>query len=180
VVAASIVMTVVAVRGAGRNGEASTAVDLVSEFDGAVKRSAGSVHQTFQLLDVIVNEREKRAIFAHPISQITWKARIPANARLQTFLALVPTMWDLSTDGVVFRIGVSDGHGYTSLSSRQVDPRHAADDRRWIPVDLDLSPYAGREVDLIFNTDFSPPGSRPDPTADWALWGAPRIAVVKP
>ena len=178
--AAAIVMTVVAVRGAGHNGEVVTAVDLVSEFDGALKRSAGPVHQTFQLLYLSIDRSWKRVIFAHPFSQITWKTRIPPNGRLHTFVALMPSMWDLSTDGVVFRIGVSDGHGYTSLSARQVDPKHAPDDRRWIPVDLDLSNYAGRDVDMIFNTDFSPPGSRPDPTADWAIWGEPQIVVVKP
>ncbi len=42
---------------------------------------------------------------------------------------------------------------------------------------VDLSAYAGEEVDLIFNTYAQPPGQRGDIRNDLAVWGAPEIVV---
>jgi hypothetical protein len=42
---------------------------------------------------------------------------------------------------------------------------------------VDLSAYAGEEIDLIFNTRTSPDTQGDDPRNDHALWGAPEIVV---
>jgi O-antigen ligase len=174
VAVAIIAVGAVAVAREGRRTNEPIALDLVEEFAFADKVAAAPLHETFS-----VNVRLPRSIFAHPPSRITWKARIPAGARLRAFMQLLPEAWDKSTDGVVFRIGVSDGHRYTSLTDRLVDPKHEPDDRRPIPVDLDLSSYAGLEMQIIFSTANSTPGRPSDATYDWALWGEPRIVLTR-
>jgi hypothetical protein len=44
-------------------------------------------------------------------------------------------------------------------------------------VTIDLSPYANRDVDLIFNTDASAPGQKGTPDHDESVWGAPAIRL---
>ena len=49
-------------------------------------------------------------------------------------------------------------------------------------VTLDLSPYAGKTIELAFNTRASPPptpgvGPRSDERGDMPLWGEPRVVV---
>ena len=146
----------------------------MEEFDAADKLAPGPLHQTFGVTD-----GSPRSIFAHPPSRIIWKVRIPAGARLRAFLQLLPEAWDKSTDGVFFQIGVSDGHRYTRLTDRLVDPMHAPGDRRPIPVDLDLSRYAGLEMQIVFNTAASAPGRPYDAAYDWAFWGEPRIVLTQ-
>ena len=76
---------------------------------------------------------------------------------------------------MMFRIGVSDGTVYRESVTRYVNPYSTPDDRRWIPVDVDLSAFAEQAVDVIFNTDPSPPGVPADGRNDLALWGEPTI-----
>jgi hypothetical protein len=42
---------------------------------------------------------------------------------------------------------------------------------------VDLSAYAGEEVDVIFNTNVSVPGKPDDGRGDTALFGTPEIVV---
>jgi len=47
----------------------------------------------------------------------------------------------------------------------------------WIPVAVDLSAYAGDEVEVIFNTNVSVPGKVDDARNDTALFATPEIVV---
>ena len=89
---------------------------------------------------------------------------------LETAYAVRSDAWTLDGDGATFRIGVSAGEEYRELVKQWVDPYHRQEDRRWFPVTLDLSAWAGREVEVIFNTD-------PNFNAvhDAAVWGSPLI-----
>ena len=59
-----------------------------------------------------------------------------------------------------------------------VNPYGNPSDRGWQPLVLDLSPFAGENVDLVFNTYASPPpNTERDRSGDAALWGAPRIVI---
>ena len=95
---------------------------------------------------------------------------------MRTSLALRPAAWELFGDGVLFRIGVSDGRVYEELLNQLVDPIGTPEDRRWLPVVVDLSGYGGVEVDVIFNTNPGLPGVM-DFSNDWAVWGEPEIYV---
>jgi hypothetical protein len=152
-------------------------IDLVQAFDAAEKRTdRASLEQAFSVQEVDIGGTTKRAIYAHPTSRIIWRLEIPDGAWLRTSLGLKPEVWDQEGDGVLFRIGVSDGRVYEELLNQLVDPIGNLDDRRWIPVVLDLSGYGGTEVEVIFNTNTGLPGT-PDSRYDWAVWGEPEIYV---
>lgn len=153
-------------------------IDLIDELYAADLRSPDwTLHTGFQIVDQTVDEQSMRAIAAHSPSQITWTVTVPANVRLQTSLLIDPGAWVLPGDGVVFRVGVSEGGKYAELLMRDLDPARIPEHRHWVPVDLDLSPFAGRRVDLVFRTEGSPPDRPADYRNDWARWGAPRLVA---
>ncbi len=107
-------------------------------------------------------------------TRIIFKVKLPNEAWLRASVAVDPKGWVSEGDGVLFRIGISDGRTYDELFKQHVDPFHSTGDRRWIPVAIDLSAYGGRQMDVIFNTNTSLPGAD-DPRNDFGLWGAPAI-----
>jgi hypothetical protein len=70
---------------------------------------------------------------------------------------------------------VSDGKTYTEFWKQAIRPQQEPGDRRWFPVEVDLSEFAGQEVDVIFNTE---PGESGNAVSDACVWGAPRIVSV--
>jgi hypothetical protein len=150
------------------------AIDLIATFGSAEKRPAGG---TFEVVDADLNGDRKRAIFTVPASRLIWKMRIPDDGWLMVALGLKPESWDTEGDGVLFRIGVSDGRVFEDLVTHHLDPFHNKGDRRWVPVAVDLSAYGGEEVEVIFNTNVSVPGKPDDGRGDTALFGAPEIVV---
>ena len=154
------------------NGVAS--IDLVERFDTAIKAPAGG---TFQVIDADLNGDTKRAIYAPPVTRITWRMQVPDDAWLKVAVGVKPEAWQKEGDGVLFFVGVSDGHRFEELFNQHVNPFGNPGDRKWIPVWVDLSAYAGEEVELIFNTRTSLPGKGDDSRNDEALWGAPEIVV---
>jgi hypothetical protein len=161
-----------------RRGTIPQEVDLIAAFPTAEKRSNLPVGQAFRITTATIDKEERRAIFMHPTSRLIFKVTVPRNAWLRTFLAIMPRAWDEErSDGVLFRFGVSDGRKYDELLNQHVDPRSVPEDRRWVPVTIDLSPYAGQQVDLIFNTNSSLPRRRANSSFDLALWADPRVTV---
>ena len=149
-------------------------IDLITTFETAQKRPAEG---TFQVIDADLNGDKKRAIFTSPASRITWKMRIPDDGWLMVSLGMKPESWDKEGDGVLFRIGISDGRAFEDLLTQHLDPFHNKSDRRWVPVAVDLSAYAGEEVEVIFNTNVSVPGKPDDGRNDTALFATPEIVI---
>lgn len=162
-----------------RNKGANVAVDLLAQFPVAEKRSTGQLETVFGIQDVSIKGEARRVIYMHPNSRLTYKhVAVPEDGWLTMNLALKEDVWDKQdSDGVVFRFGVSDGREYEQLVDQHVDPAHNAGDRRWIPISVDLSAYAGQSVDLIFNTASSPKGAGDNVSWDWAVLGDPAIIV---
>jgi hypothetical protein len=179
-----IVMLAVVASGAlacGRGGPEAP-VDLVAAFPTAERRPAGA---SFDVADTTIGGESHRTIAPPAISRVTWQLHIPARAVLKTAIALKPEAWTEPGNGVLFRIGVAEGRTYEDLFIRLVDPFHVVEDRRWIPVTVDLSPYGGFKWSLfyhpsrltwrvIFNTNSGPPGTD-DRTGDLPVWAEPII-----
>lgn len=157
-----------------RRTSAGEPVDLLAAFEAAEKRPAGG---TFEIIDADLNGDVRRAIFTVPATRIIWRIQVPDDAWVRVAMGVKPEAWEQEGDGVLFRIGVSDGHQYEELMTQHVHPFANSGDRRWIPVMLDLSTYSSEEVDLIFNTNTSLPGKGDDPRGDLALWAAPEIVI---
>lgn len=149
-------------------------IDLVSTFATAQKQPASGVAE---IVDADLNGDKKRAIFTVPPTRLTWKLKVPDDGWLKVDLGMKPEAWDKEGNGVWFYVGVSDGHAFEELFSQHLDPFGNKSDRRWIPIFVDLSAYAGEEVELKFNARTSENGKPDDSRNDMALWGAPEIVI---
>jgi len=156
-----------------RGGGAST-VDLIEQFPTAEKRPPGG---KFEVIEAELDGVKHKAIFTLPETRIIWKLRVPDDAWLRVSVGMKPESWTAEGDGVLFHVGVSDGRTFDELFIQHVNPYLNAGERRWIPVVVDLAPYAGEEIQLIFNTNNSQPGKGDDDRNDLALWGAPVITT---
>jgi hypothetical protein len=158
---------------------ADQSIDLVEAFRAAEKRTPMDPAAAFSMDPQTIKGETKPSIYAHPPSRIIFHdVVIPAHARLELFLGLKEEAWPKGTDGVYFRVGVSEGEVYTDLLKRSVDPYRVEADRGWVPVSIDLSAYAGKTVNVVFNTHESAPGIPPNNMYDFAVFGAPVIRVV--
>ena len=162
-----------------RRGGGGERIDLIEQFPAAQKRgvSGGSA----EVAEIDLNGDTKRAIAIPPgagnASRLIWKVRVPDDAWLRVALGMKPEAWAVEGDGVLFRVGVSDGRTYDELFTQHVNAFANQAERRWIPVMVDLAAYAGEEVEIIFNTNSSPKDRGDDPRNDHALWGEPEVFV---
>ena len=155
-------------------GGGGSSVDLIEQFPTAVKKPAEG---KFDIVDIALNGESKRAIAMSAPTRITWKVRIPDDAWLSVSLGMRPETWDKEGDGVYFYVGVSDGKLYEDLFTQHVHPQANQGDRKWTPLMVDLSAYAGEEMEVHFNAVNSRPNTPHDSRNDEALWGAPQIIV---
>lgn len=160
-----------------RSREPEAVVDLIQQFPTAEKRSVLPEAQAYKLIDVTIGGETKKAIFMHPTSRMIFRLTVPRDAWLRTSIALQPEAWTKPGDGVLFRVGVSDGRTYEELLNQHINPYGNEADRRWFPIKLDLSTYAEQQVELIFNTNTSLPRQGDDNRNDWSVWGAPEIYI---
>jgi hypothetical protein len=162
-----------------KRSSGDVAIDLYALADAAEFRPAEKKAQFFKKGPETVSGETKPALFTHAASRLIFTdVTVPDNGRLKAWIAVKEEAWSQeASDGVLFRFGVDDGI-YTELLNQLVDPRHNANDRGWLPVDIDLSAYAGQKVKLIFNTNTSLPG-KDNGVYDFAVWGEPSV-VTRP
>ncbi|MGC8668168.1 MAG: NPCBM/NEW2 domain-containing protein [Chthonomonadales bacterium] len=114
------------------------------------------------------------AILEHP----PWQAHVDG----QTFIEYSLSLPSGSRYALQFTYGLadtarkSDGvHFRITANGRELWSADTAERRR-IPAEVDLSAYAGHELQLRLITDAGP---KHDPSFDHALWGEPRIVAAK-
>ncbi len=153
-------------------------IDLMAadRYASAKKQPAPDV---FSIADVTLNgdTRHAIAVQAVPGSRLTWKVRVPDDGWLELAVGLQPQAWTEEGNGVLFRAGVSDGRVYEDLFTLHLNPFANPGERKWVPVMVDLSSYAGEDVDVILNTNDGPPGQEGDHRNDLALWAAPKVVI---
>lgn len=120
-------------------------------------------------------------LYLHPPSSVSLEVAIPQGRTVwfQSTLALDPSMWRVDAgDGVRFLVTVTPltrqaeaGEGVTVLD-QTVNPRARQEQRRWVPVEADLSRWAGGTVRLTLHTEHGA-----DPNFDWGGWGEPMVVV---
>ena len=122
--------------------------------------------------------RPRRWLYMHPPAEVAVDVALPpvspggAGLYLQAALALDPAAWSAPTgDGVRFAAAVAPAGGAeTIVLDAALNPRARGEQRRWVEVLADLSPWGGRTVRLVLRTE-----PRADPTYDWAGWGEPAV-----
>jgi hypothetical protein len=175
-IAAILIIVIAAVWWLRRRDGGTAAINLVDRFDAATKRPDPS---SFTVGDIALNGETKRAISVAPSigTRLIHKVFVPDDGWLSVAVGLKPEAWTQEGNGVLFIVGVSDGRSFEPLFSQHVNPFSNQGDRKWIPVMVDLSAYAGEEIELIFNTYSSPAGKPDDQRGDLAVWGQPEIVV---
>jgi hypothetical protein len=166
-------VVVVLVAGAGwwvfRRGSAER-IDLLTRFDTAEKQGA-----PFSVVEATLAGDTKKAILAPPNGRLHFKVRVPEDGWLKVSLGMMPESWTKEGNGVYFFGGVSDGRAFEKLFEQTLNPFANPSERRWIPVMVDLSAYAGEDMEIILNTRSSAGGQPPDDRNDLPLWGAPEV-----
>ena len=160
-----------------RRGGGTSAIQLIDRFETAEKRSTEGGQ--FKVEDVTINGETKKSISITPTvgTRIKFKVKVPDDCWLRVAVALKPESWTQEGDGVRFIALASDGRDSDELFVQDINPFGNPTDRKWIPVMVDMSQYAGEEVELMLNTYASPPGRGGDVRNDLAVWGAPEIVI---
>lgn len=154
-------------------GRPAVAIDLVDHLPNATQLRPSP--ETFQTTDIRLADETKRSIYASEPSRIIWEEVIPEHGWLSVSLAVREEAWTREGSGVLFLVGVSHQGRYEELVSLVVNPYSNAADRQWLPVLLDLSPWAGQRVELILNTRVA--HAEASPANHLAVWGAPAIVT---
>lgn len=107
--------------------------------------------------------------FQNPNSTIRFRVRVPHDQALLNFaIGLDPHVWSPDKgDGVTFKISAAP---IQTLFARDIDPKNNVADRKWHPLDIDLSQFRNDQILLSFHT--APDANR---TFDWAGWGDLRL-----
>jgi hypothetical protein len=150
--------------GMSAGGQAETAV-VGSTGAGAERRS-----------ELICGDKGRSGIFMHP----PWRGgqygysfvlftpiQLPATPTA-AFRAMVGKLdgSDLG-DGMIYRVVVVEKDGTETLVARQQVTEHL-----WAPIEADLSPWAGRTIQLKLITDDGPAQNT---SGDWGAWGDLRL-----
>lgn len=118
----------------------------------------------------------REVLFAHPApsgsTALVYPVKIEPGTTFRAYLAVAPEAWSAAGDGVTFSVYVEDNAGMHLRSNYYVDPKHQQQDMRWVPMQVDLSPFRGKLVRVILVTGSGPAG---DQSYDWAGWGEPHL-----
>jgi hypothetical protein len=114
-----------------------------------------------------------RGFLQHPpSSRLSYKTVIDPAAPVFEARAVIKKEAFVGSDGVGFRLEVKAGDRIETVFETLLDPRDKPADRNGRVVHVDLTRYAGREVELLFSTDPGPAGNA---AMDWGGWAALRF-----
>ena len=132
--------------------------------------------QNWTIYDPIQRLNDQRAVLYEPAlkdvkTEVIFRITVPDSGALKFAIALSPEVWSPEKgDGVNFQIYIVTKDAPQNgqfLFHRYINPKINPSDRRWRNFFLDLSPWAGKEINLSFIND-SGPAQNWD--FDWAGW----------
>jgi arylsulfatase A-like enzyme len=121
---------------------------------------------------VRLNDVVRRTVPASPPSRLRFTVDIPAGARLAFACGIAPDRHE--RPGVEFAVKAARGGREEIVWRELIDPLNRPAHRRWVTAEVDLAPYAGRGVEVVFETRGFDEG---DGEARRAFWGAPALIV---
>jgi lysophospholipase L1-like esterase len=125
------------------------------------------------VLDIRIGPTWESSLFQHPNSRIAFRnLEIAKDAELRFAVGIHPGAWDQSGDGVLFEASIFDGPAVSRVFTQYIDPKHRIEHRKWLDARVDLAPFGGRKIVVVFKTSVGPQGNS---DYDWAVWGNPRI-----
>ena len=120
-------------------------MDLIFHFKDAHRRPQSA---SFEVREHTFGGRSRASLVVPAASRVTWPLFVPHRARLRV-LAGVPAA--NGPGAVAVRMGISDERRYETLHEQIVTSAECA--AGWVPVEADLSAYAGRQFSLFFRPD---------------------------
>jgi anaerobic magnesium-protoporphyrin IX monomethyl ester cyclase len=112
-------------------------------------------------------------LVCHPPALITYKLSVPENVVLRTAIGLNQEIWNKRQgDAVRFTITLKCGRQKRELFSKSINPKYLVEDQRWHPLEIPLTEWAGKKVELCFQTEPDPR----DNSHSWAGWARPHLA----
>ena len=145
-----------------------------------------AVTQTWTLFDPIAGQDDTRLVlYEHPPEsgkeEIVYRVEVPRAGALRFAIALSPEIWSPERgDGTTFQVYVAEPETAQEgqfVFVRYINPKHNPSDRRWRNFLVDLSPWAGRTVNLSLITEGGPAG---DWAFDWGGWAELQVVSVEP
>ncbi len=118
-----------------------------------------------------INDAVRRTLPASPPSRLRFRVDVPAGAHLAFSYGIPADHQD--RPGIEFFVKVARGGREETLWTQMLDPAGRPQHRKWVAADVDLSPVAGRGVELILETR----GYVNDNDPRAAFWGTPAIIV---
>jgi arylsulfatase A-like enzyme len=154
----------------------SRPVDLLRAEDALVEATAATRGRDWIMKQwgrqVRINDVVVRTLPASPRSRLRFSLRVPKRARLTFYCGIAPEKHE--RPAVEFAVKVKPaGKGEDTVFASLVDPMSRPAHRRWVPAEVDLAKYGGRDVDLILETR----GFEESDEPFWAYWGAPALTT---
>ena len=121
----------------------------------------------------IASHTKALGVFQHPPSRrLSLKTTIDPTQPVLAGVAAIKAEVQDKSDGAGFLIEIKSRDKIEPLFSTVLSPRDVREDQRGRPFRIDLSSYAGQEVELLFSTDPGPSGIN---AYDWAGWAKLRF-----
>lgn len=126
---------------------------------------ASFVHRSLQL-----GTRTRTGLLLPPPASASFRVIVPEGGRFQAEAVVLPPEVDAGTasDGTTLTVDVIEGDAVTVVEALR------AQVGRWSPVEVDLAPWAGRDVLLRLRSDDH------DPTLDYLFLADPLVTVPVP
>jgi len=137
-------------------------------------RSARSTDPPVEARPQRIHNVVRASLPASPPSRYRLVTDVPRGGRL-TVAAGIPARHQ-GESAVEFVVSVRRGGRERTVVSQLVDPVNREEHRLWVPLEADLSAYAGRGVELLLETR----GFEAATSEDRAFWGTPTISVAAP
>jgi hypothetical protein len=134
--------------------------------------SLGFGLRTFRFGDPVV-KNARGLLQSPPSSRVSYKVFIePARPMFEATAVLNEGV--VISDGMGFKLEIRDGQAIQTLFEAHIDPRNVPADRGGRQIRVDLSRFAGREIELLLSTD---PGPGGDARGDFGGWAGLRFAA---
>ena len=161
---------------ADRIARMDTAIDFIEHYKLARSTTPIPEGETIEVRMWDIGEETHRILYQHPAfigaSRLEYTVRLGNRNVLAFDVATAPESWTKEGDGVTFAVYILSEQDTDQIFSTYIDPKNKPADQRWHPHTIDLSPYAGQMVTIIFETSTGPLG---DYRYDWAGWGNLRL-----
>ncbi len=141
--------------------------------DTVVTNKQNQQQAVYWIPSINIKRQSRRALFAHPPSQLTYRLTIASKAIFRVFVALKPDVWGKNPGGVEFNVTIEDSNNGRSIRKKILShPTRFILHRRWTELCFKLDDFEGHDVDITISTTI-PQETTPDYA--WAVWGDPTI-----